>query len=128
MTAQARTVVLGTWFICSWAVDAAAGILSEQSGYHREFLPIGMTRSPANAEDLHRQLERVESSTVISWRGAGGLVVRHLHSHHYPQQRPGRIVPLGTPHQGNFASCITAAWAGSSANAGKRPAPGQAPT
>jgi pimeloyl-ACP methyl ester carboxylesterase len=66
-----------------------------------------MTRSPAeNAEDLHRQLERVEGSTVhFLAHSMGGLVVRHLF-HHYPQQRPGRIVTLGTPHQGSYAAQV----------------------
>ena len=33
----------------------------------------------------------------------GGLVVRHLF-HDYPKQRPGRVVTLGTPHQGSYAA------------------------
>ena len=32
-------------------------------------------------------------------------MVRHLF-HHYPQRRPGRVVTMGTPHQGSYAAQI----------------------
>lgn len=66
-----------------------------------------MTRTPAeNAEDLHAVLEHVDASTVhFLAHSMGGLVVRHLF-HHYPQKRPGRVVTLGTPHQGSYGARI----------------------
>jgi pimeloyl-ACP methyl ester carboxylesterase len=108
MTAQRETVVLvhGLYVHGLWMRLLEYWL--EQSGYHTvNFSYPSMTRSPAeNAEDLHRQLERVEGSTVhFLAHSMGGLVVRHLF-HHYPQQRPGRIVTLGTPHQGSYAAQV----------------------
>ena len=80
----------------------------EQAGYQTvNFSYPSMTRSPAeNAEDLRQHLQRVNAPTVhFLAHSMGGLVVRHLF-HHYPQQRPGRIVTLGTPHQGSYAAQV----------------------
>jgi len=123
MTAQRETVVLvhGLYVHGLWMRLLEYWL--EQSGYHTvNFSYPSMTRSPAeNAEDLHRQLERVEASTVhFLAHSMGGLVVRHLF-HHYPQQRPGRIVTLGTPIRAVTPprSCITADWVSSWARAWK---------
>ncbi|WP_303901462.1 esterase/lipase family protein [Thiohalomonas denitrificans] len=52
----------------------------------------------ANAHRLHRFLATVPGDTVhLVGHSLGGLVIRKLFQH-FPQQRPGRIVTLGTPH------------------------------
>jgi pimeloyl-ACP methyl ester carboxylesterase len=58
-----------------------------------------------NAERLNHFLEnRVEGETVhLVAHSLGGLVVRRL-LHDYPSQRPGRVVTLGTPHQGSYVA------------------------
>lgn len=43
----------------------------------------------------------------------GGLVIRALF-HDFPEQRPGRIVTLGTPHTGSHAAQRVARWPGGS--------------
>ena len=54
-----------------------------------------------NAARLQRFLHRVEGDVVhFVAHSLGGLVVRQLF-HDFPQQRPGRIVTLGSPHQGS---------------------------
>jgi pimeloyl-ACP methyl ester carboxylesterase len=52
----------------------------------------------ANAERLQHFLLTLEADTVhLAGHSLGGVLIRALH-HYFPQQRPGRIVTLGTPH------------------------------
>jgi len=80
----------------------------DQAGYETvNYSYPTMTRSPAeNAEDLEKLLERLEAPTIhFLAHSMGGLVVRHLF-HNYPHRKPGRVVTLGTPHQGSYAAQI----------------------
>ena len=53
---------------------------------------------PANARRLHRFLATVPGDRVhLVGHSLGGLVIRKLFQQ-FPDQRPGRIVTLGTPH------------------------------
>ncbi len=53
---------------------------------------------PANAARLNRSLKSVAGNTVhFVGHSLGGLVIRQL-LQDFPEQRPGRIVTLGTPH------------------------------
>jgi pimeloyl-ACP methyl ester carboxylesterase len=57
-----------------------------------------------NAARLQAFLQRVEGDTVhFVAHSLGGLVVRRLF-HDFPDQRPGRIVTLGTPHSGSYVA------------------------
>lgn len=57
-----------------------------------------------NAWRLNRFLQKVEGETVhLVAHSLGGLVVRRL-LHDYPEQRPGRIVTLGSPHSGSHVA------------------------
>lgn len=58
-----------------------------------------------NAERLDRYLQEfVEGERVhLVAHSLGGLVVRRL-LHDFPRQRPGRVVTLGTPHQGSYVA------------------------
>lgn len=108
MTAQRETVVLvhGLYVHGLWMRLLEYWL--EQAGYNTvNFSYPSITRSPAeNAEDLHATLERLDAPVVhFLAHSMGGLVVRHLF-HHYPHQRPGRVVTLGTPHQGSYAARI----------------------
>lgn len=52
----------------------------------------------ANAAELQRFLAHVPGGRVhLVGHSLGGLVIRELF-HHFPDQRPGRVVTLGTPH------------------------------
>jgi triacylglycerol esterase/lipase EstA (alpha/beta hydrolase family) len=55
-----------------------------------------------NAKDLQAFIDRrVETETLhFVAHSLGGLVIRYLF-HDFPKQRPGRIVTVGTPHQGS---------------------------
>jgi pimeloyl-ACP methyl ester carboxylesterase len=57
-----------------------------------------------NAKDLQAFIDRIETETLhFVAHSLGGLVIRYLF-HNFPQQRPGRIVTMGTPHQGSSAA------------------------
>jgi pimeloyl-ACP methyl ester carboxylesterase len=57
-----------------------------------------------NAASLQGFLRTLPAGTVhLVAFSLGGLVVRALF-HFYPQQSPGRIVTLGTPHNGSLAA------------------------
>lgn len=79
-----------------------------QSGYETmNYSYPSMSRSPKeNADDLQQQLEKTDTPVVhFLAHSMGGLVVRYLF-HCYPQQKPGRVVTMGTPHQGSYAARI----------------------
>lgn len=106
MTAARETVVLvhGLYVHGLWMQLLEYWL--EQSGYHTvNYSYPSITRSPEeNAVDLHAVLSQVDTSVVhFLAHSMGGLVVRHLF-HHHPQQRPGRVVTMGTPHQGSYAA------------------------
>jgi len=63
-----------------------------------------------NAERLNKFVQSIARSQCGAHSGdalhfvahsLGGLLIRQLF-HDYPQQRPGRVVTLGTPHQGSM--------------------------
>lgn len=57
-----------------------------------------------NARRLQQFLDSTTADTVhIVAHSLGGLLVRQLF-HEFPQQRPGRVVTLGTPHGGSFVA------------------------
>lgn len=57
-----------------------------------------------NARQLNAFVQKVDAKTVhFVAHSLGGLVVRRLF-HDFPQQRPGRIVTLGTPHTGSYVA------------------------
>ncbi|MCC6207559.1 MAG: alpha/beta hydrolase [Gammaproteobacteria bacterium] len=61
-----------------------------------------------NAARLQRWLAGIKAGTVhFVAHSLGGLVVRWL-LHDFPDQRPGRIVTLGTPHSGSRAAAAVA--------------------
>ncbi|MFZ1325775.1 MAG: alpha/beta fold hydrolase [Candidatus Contendobacter sp.] len=80
----------------------------EEAGYQTvNYSYPSMSRSPTeNASELNALVETLEQPVVhFLAHSMGGLVLRHLF-HRHPQQRPGRVVTLGTPHQGSYAARI----------------------
>ena len=54
-----------------------------------------------NAARLQRFVQKLDADTVhFVAHSLGGLLVRQFF-HDYPDQRPGRVVTLGTPHSGS---------------------------
>lgn len=70
---------------------------------------------PSVAETFAQIAARVQRAAaaidaeVVHWVGhsLGGLVIRAVF-HHHPDQRPGRIVTLGTPHAGSETAALLA--------------------
>lgn len=57
-----------------------------------------------NAERLNQFLMTIHAGTIhLVGHSLGGLVIRRL-LHDFPEQRPGRMVTLGTPHQGSHVA------------------------
>ena len=54
-----------------------------------------------SAKALQAYLQRLDADTVhLVGHSMGGLLIRQLF-HDFPEQHPGRVVTLGTPHQGS---------------------------
>ena len=63
-----------------------------------------------SAMDLNDFVRRQAAETVhFVGHSLGGIIIRHLF-HHFPQQRPGRVVTLGTPHNGSTAAAGLASY------------------
>ncbi|MFQ5993846.1 MAG: esterase/lipase family protein [Acidiferrobacterales bacterium] len=59
-----------------------------------------------NAEALHRYVRSLEASAVhLVGHSLGGLVIRALF-HLHPDQPPGRVVTLGSPHRGSYPAAM----------------------
>ena len=72
-----------------------------QAGYAcHQFSYNSVTCKPTeNAEKLNNFVRAIDSATLhFVGHSLGGIVIRHLF-HTCPQQKPGRVVTLGTPHQ-----------------------------
>jgi len=92
-----------------WLADPALWLLARRlrrAGFrvHTFSYPSVRHDLSSNAARLHGFLARVPGETVhLVGYSLGGLIVRTLF-HLYPQQRPGRIVLLGSPQTGNRAA------------------------
>ena len=92
-----------------WLADPALWLLARRlrrSGFRVHTFSYPSVRHDLlrNAARLHGFLARVPGATVhLVGYSLGGLIVRTLF-HLYPQQRPGRLVLLGSPQTGNRAA------------------------
>jgi len=92
-----------------WLADPALWLLARRlrrTGFrvHTFSYPSVRHDLRTNAARLHEFLARVPGATVhLVGYSLGGLVIRALF-HFQPQQRPGRIVLLGSPQTGNRAA------------------------
>jgi len=99
MSDEIVVLVHGLW-MNGWDMSLLRRRL-ELAGYDcRRFSYHSMRSTPLeNAMDLNAYLLTLDAAAIhLVAHSLGGLVVRHLF-HEYPQQRPGRVVTLGTPHQ-----------------------------
>ncbi len=92
-----------------WMNGMEMGLLRrrlQRAGYLTRRFSYSSTASTLveNAMDLNRFVHSIDSPVIhFVCHSLGGLVVRHLF-HEYPDQKPGRIVTLGTPHQPSSAA------------------------
>jgi pimeloyl-ACP methyl ester carboxylesterase len=76
------------------------------SGYRcRRFSYHTLKHNPLeSALELQREIAGLDAAVLhFVCHSLGGLIIRHLF-HEYPEQRPGRVVTLGTPHQASSAA------------------------
>jgi len=78
---------------------AHSGYRSHRFSYH------SLRHSPLqSALELQRTIAGVDAAVLhFVCHSLGGLIIRHLF-HEHPDQRPGRVVTLGTPHQPSSAA------------------------
>lgn len=103
---MAKIVLLHGLHMHAWAMRPLAhffrqhGFDTETFGYYSL-----MQTLPQHAAALERRLGRQTQPPVVHFVGhsLGGLVLRHFAAR-YPQRISGRIVTLGTPHQGSLAA------------------------
>lgn len=92
-----------------WLADPALWLLARRlrrAGFrvHTFSYPSVRQDLRTNAAHLHEFLARIPDATVhLVGYSLGGLIIRALF-HLQPQQRPGRIVLLGSPQTGNRAA------------------------
>lgn len=100
---RAPTVVLihGLWF-SGHVMFVLARRLRRQGFTVRSFsYPSVRADLRTNADRLARFLATLDADTVhLVGHSLGGILIRALF-HYHPQQKPGRIVTLGTPHGGS---------------------------
>lgn len=106
------TVVLvnGLW-MPGWVLAPLARRLRHGGFDVHEFTYRAVAHSLRENADRLQRLGESLPGDVVHFVGysLGGLVVRALF-HYYPQQRPGRIVTLGSPHHGSHAAETIAAY------------------
>ena len=92
-----------------WVNGLEMGLLRrrmQSAGYQTtQFSYPSRSNSPfENAMDLNKFAEKLDTETVhFLGHSLGGIIIRHLF-YHFPQQRPGRIVTLGAPHNGSLSA------------------------
>ena len=104
-TADEAIVLVPGLFLSGWSMGAlrarlaACGFEPKAFSYHT--VRAGLRESAA---ELARFLYSVPHPVVhFVGHSLGGLLIRHLFAL-YPEQRPGRVVTLGTPHQGSYVA------------------------
>lgn len=94
-----------------WVNGMEMGLLRrrlDDAGYlTRQFSYPGLANTPLeNAMDLHKFVDDLNHETVhFVCHSLGGIVIRYL-VHHFCPRQPGRVITLGTPHQGCAAAAI----------------------
>ena len=92
-----------------WMNGMDMGVMKHRlikAGYHaRQFSYHSLHYSPLeNAVALNAFVRNVDSPVIhFVAHSLGGLIIRHLF-HEYPDQKPGRVVTLGTPHRPSSAA------------------------
>ncbi len=110
---RGETVILvnGLW-MPGWVLSVLARRLRRCGYAVRSFTYRSMACSLQENADLLKEFVDVQPAGVMHYVGysLGGIVV-HALFHYHPQQRPGRIVTLGSPHQGSRAAATVARYA-----------------
>jgi pimeloyl-ACP methyl ester carboxylesterase len=105
-TARREAVVLihGLW-LSGYALGyLARGLRRQGFETHRFSYPSARTGLQQDAVRLNAFLQALDAPVVhLVGQSLGGILIRALF-HYFPKQQPGRIVTLGTPHQGSHAA------------------------
>ncbi|MBI2992864.1 MAG: alpha/beta fold hydrolase [Gammaproteobacteria bacterium] len=110
MHKESVVLVHGLWF--NGLDMSLLRLRLNRAGYNaRQFSYPSVRSSPLmNAMALNAFMRRLNSDTVhLVGHSLGGIIIRHL-LQEYPDQRPGRVVTLGTPHHSSSAARTLSHW------------------
>jgi pimeloyl-ACP methyl ester carboxylesterase len=101
---EAVVLIHGLW-LSGYALGyLARGLRRQGFDTHRFSYPSAQLNLRESAERLNEYLKRIDAPAVhLVGQSLGGILIRALF-HFFPDQRPGRVVTLGTPHQGSHAA------------------------
>ena len=103
MTKEAVVCVHGLW-VNGLDMSLLRSRLQEHYEVHQFTYNSVASSPPENAARLNEFAKAIEAEKVhFVAHSLGGIVVRHLYDS-FPEQRPGRIVTLGSPHNGSHSA------------------------
>ncbi|MEX2353443.1 MAG: alpha/beta fold hydrolase [Gammaproteobacteria bacterium] len=105
MSAETIVLVHGLW-MNGLDMSLLAHRLRNQSYRTVRFSYQSVFSTPAqNAAELQTFVNKLDDPVLhFVCHSLGGIVIRHLF-HDFPDQRPGRVVTLATPHKASYSAC-----------------------
>jgi pimeloyl-ACP methyl ester carboxylesterase len=101
-----ETVVLihGLW-MNGWDMSLLRSRIQDNGYNITQFSYNSLNRTPReNAVLLQQKIQKIDTPIIhFVCHSLGGLIVRYLFSD-FPEQKPGRVVTLGTPHKPSYAA------------------------
>ncbi|MGK0296554.1 MAG: hypothetical protein ACI9XC_000143 [Gammaproteobacteria bacterium] len=101
-----ETVILihGLW-MNGWDMSLLNSRIQDHGYNITQFSYNSLNRTPCeNAVILQQKIQNIDTPIIhFVCHSLGGLIIRHLFSD-FPEQKPGRVVTLGSPHQSSYAA------------------------
>jgi pimeloyl-ACP methyl ester carboxylesterase len=104
MRNESVVLVHGLW-MNGWDMSLLSTRIQDHGYNITQFSYNSLSRTPReNAAKLQEKIHNIDTPVIhFVCHSLGGLIVRFLFSD-YPEQKPGRVVTLGSPHQSSYAA------------------------